>query len=83
MVDEELMKRCDLQALADTAFKDEGVESDPDFELSHFQLIKVVKILTYQMTILDERTEMKNSQMQANILQKLDYIEGSLKQQVS
>ena len=41
------MKRCDLQGLADTAFKDEGIENDPDFELSHFQLIKIVKILTY------------------------------------
>jgi hypothetical protein len=55
------------------------VENDPDFELSHFQLIKIVKILTYQMTIIEERTEMKNNQMQSTLLQKVDYIEGSLK----
>lgn len=55
------------------------MENDPDFELSHFQLIKIVKILTYQMTILEQRSEVKNNLMQTNLLQKVDYIEGSLK----
>lgn len=55
------------------------MENDPDFELSHFELIKIVKILTYQMTILEQRSDMKNNQMETNILSKLDYIDGSLK----
>jgi len=43
---------CDLTALVQTELSSAGLEIDPDYELSHVQLIKAAKVIMYQLYLL-------------------------------
>lgn len=53
----EVFARCDLTALAQSTLTPAAMENDPDFELTHFELIKAVKLITYQVNLILKRQD--------------------------
>ena len=59
LIDDEVFQKCDLTALVKAKFLDLAVELDKDFDLSHEQLIKALKVIMYQIALMNKRQEIR------------------------
>lgn len=70
-LDDGIFMKCDLSALVQTELSSTALEVDPDYELSHIQLIKACKVMMYQLYLLQRRQDFKAEDM----LKKLETLE--------
>jgi len=66
-IDPEVFARCDLAALAHSTLTPLAMNSDPDFELTHFELIKAVKLITYQVNLVLKRQDYQFAEFQTRV----------------
>ena len=79
-IDEELFNECDLTGMAGQQFT--KMSNDPDFELSHFQLIKVVKLLTYQVSMVMKRQGIRFEEVKGELKEEVEKVQKKVEKEV-
>lgn len=68
LLDDEVFQRCNLTALVKARYLDVAVELDKDFDLSHEQLIKALKVIMYQIYLMSKRQDYRHEELQKEVV---------------
>ena len=70
-IDPEVFARCDLASLARSSLTPLAMNNDPDFELTHFELIKAVKLIAYQVNLVLRRQDYQFADFQTRVADQM------------